>query len=142
MNLGDLGGLVLRLYRLYHRYQHYLDDLGGLGDLGDLGGLVLRRYRRFLSPLLLQYYLGGLGGLVLRNDLERPVFAKFLFLADLKMWLLEQAEVRAALMSGSGATVFAVLDEAGEIESLAERARTELDPNLWWWGGSVNPGSP
>ena len=83
-----------------------------------------------------------LGGLVLRNDLERPVFAKFLFLADLKMWLLEQAEVRAALMSGSGATVFAVLDEAVEIESLAERARTELDPNLWWWGGSVNPGSP
>src|SRR6266550_1685483 len=43
------------------------------------------------------------------NDLERPVFEKFVFLAQLKMWLLSQPEVAAALMSGSGSTVFAVL---------------------------------
>src|SRR6266566_2090599 len=40
------------------------------------------------------------------NDLERPVFEKFVFLAQLKMWLLRQPEVGAALMSGSGSTVF------------------------------------
>src|SRR5213596_1469971 len=42
------------------------------------------------------------------NDLERPVFEKFVFLAHSKMWLLKQPEVGAALMSGSGSTVFAV----------------------------------
>src|SRR5207247_2175865 len=39
------------------------------------------------------------------NDLERPVFEKFVFLAQLKMWLLGQPEVGAALMSGSGSTI-------------------------------------
>src|SRR5205807_2501505 len=34
------------------------------------------------------------------NDLERPVFEKFVFLAELKVWLLQQPEVGAALMSG------------------------------------------
>ena len=43
------------------------------------------------------------------NDLERPVFEKFVFLAQLKMWLLKQPEVGAALMSGSGSTIFAVI---------------------------------
>ena len=48
-------------------------------------------------------------GQIFVNDLERPVFEKFVFLAHLKMWLLKQADVGAALMSGSGSTVFAVL---------------------------------
>ncbi len=65
------------------------------------------------------------------NDLERPVFEKFVFLARLKMWLLEQAEVGAALMSGSGSTVFAALREGAKGEDLAGRARAELDPDLW-----------
>ena len=53
------------------------------------------------------------------------------------MWLLEQFEVRAALMSGSGATVFAVLEDVAAAEGLAERAMAELDPKLWWWAGST-----
>jgi 4-diphosphocytidyl-2-C-methyl-D-erythritol kinase len=65
------------------------------------------------------------------NDLERPVFEKFVFLARLKMWLLEQAEVGAALMSGSGATVFAVMHENADVELLAARAKAELDLELW-----------
>src|SRR5260370_12785524 len=65
------------------------------------------------------------------NDLERPVFEKFVFLAQLKMWLLRQPEVGAALMSGSGSTVFAVLREGQDTESIAERARDQLDPELW-----------
>jgi 4-diphosphocytidyl-2-C-methyl-D-erythritol kinase len=65
------------------------------------------------------------------NELERPVFEKFVFLAQLKMWLLNQPEVGAALMSGSGSTVFAVLRDRADAESLARRAKAELDPELW-----------
>jgi len=65
------------------------------------------------------------------NDLERPVFERHPFLADLKSWLRRQPEVGVALMSGSGSTMFAVLREAGAAEVLAERARAALDPELW-----------
>jgi len=65
------------------------------------------------------------------NDLERPVFEKFVFLAQLKMWLLKQPEVGATLMSGSGSTIFAVSREGQDIEAIAERARDQLDPELW-----------
>ena len=65
------------------------------------------------------------------NDLERSVFEKFVYLAELKVWLLEQPEVGAALMSGSGSTVFAVMRESANAERLAKRARAELDPEIW-----------
>ena len=65
------------------------------------------------------------------NDLERPVFEKFVFLAQMKMWLLNQAEVGTALMSGSGSTVFAVLSGDVNADRLAARAKAELDPELW-----------
>lgn len=70
-------------------------------------------------------------GQIFANDLERPVFEKFVFLAELKMWLLQQAEVGAALMSGSGSTVFAVLRENADANVIAKRAKAELDPELW-----------
>jgi 4-diphosphocytidyl-2-C-methyl-D-erythritol kinase len=65
------------------------------------------------------------------NDLERPVFEKFVFLAELKTWLRKQPEVAAALMSGSGSTVFAVLRETTDADALAKRAKEQLDPALW-----------
>ena len=65
------------------------------------------------------------------NDLERPVFEKFVFLARLKTWLRQQPEVAVALMSGSGSTMFAVLREGAEPEGLSSRARAEIDPKLW-----------
>jgi 4-diphosphocytidyl-2-C-methyl-D-erythritol kinase len=71
------------------------------------------------------------GGETFVNDLERPVFEKFVFLAQLKMWLLKQPEVGAALMSGSGSATFAVLREDTEADHIAERAKAELDPELW-----------
>jgi 4-diphosphocytidyl-2-C-methyl-D-erythritol kinase len=71
------------------------------------------------------------GGVRFCNDLERPVFEKFVFLAHLKTWLRRQSEVGAALMSGSGSTVFAVLHETGDAENLRQRALAELDPMLW-----------
>jgi 4-diphosphocytidyl-2-C-methyl-D-erythritol kinase len=70
-------------------------------------------------------------GQIFVNDLERPVFERFVFLAQLKMWLLEQAEAGAALMSGSGSTVFAVLRENADADRIAKRAQGELDPELW-----------
>ena len=65
------------------------------------------------------------------NDLERPVFEKFVFLAELKMWLLKQPAVGAALMSGSGSTIFAVIRENADVDLVAKRAREELDRELW-----------
>jgi 4-diphosphocytidyl-2-C-methyl-D-erythritol kinase len=56
------------------------------------------------------------------NDLERPVFAKWLFLASLKGWLLSQPECAAALMSGSGSTVFAITESGSDAAELAGRA--------------------
>ncbi len=65
------------------------------------------------------------------NDLERPVFEKYIPLADMKTWLAEQPEVAGALMSGSGATVFAVLRHKEEAGALGDRIVAEFGTNLW-----------
>ena len=70
-------------------------------------------------------------GQKLYNELERPVFEKFVFLGRIKMWLLEQKEVAAALMSGSGSTVFAVLRQNADVDLVSKRAKAQLDPKLW-----------
>ena len=72
---------------------------------------------------------------VLVNDLERPVFAKHLLLPDLKMWLRARPEVSAALMSGSGSTLFAVLRDDGPATVLREDLAREYGPHLWTWQG-------
>jgi 4-diphosphocytidyl-2-C-methyl-D-erythritol kinase len=71
------------------------------------------------------------GAGLLVNDLERPVFQKYLLLADLKQWLLSQPEVEAALMSGSGSTVFAVLRKKEGGYALGERFAQEFGTQ-WW----------
>ena len=64
------------------------------------------------------------------NDLEKPVFEKFPVLAELKMWLLSRSETSAALMSGSGATVFALLN--GEPRaSLETDIRKRFGEDVW-----------
>ncbi len=91
-------------------------------------------YRQWLDSRELpgiDYGPQQVGDIIFQNDLERPVFEKHLFLARMKGWLREQPEVAAALLSGSGSTMFAVLREAAEAEALAHRARAELDPKLW-----------
>ncbi|MFL6537558.1 MAG: 4-(cytidine 5'-diphospho)-2-C-methyl-D-erythritol kinase [Chthoniobacterales bacterium] len=70
-------------------------------------------------------------GIDLVNELERPVFEKYAFLALIKSWLREQPEVTDALLSGSGSTVFGVLRDAANGHAVAKRARAELDPKLW-----------
>jgi 4-diphosphocytidyl-2-C-methyl-D-erythritol kinase len=69
-------------------------------------------------------------GIIFANDLERPVFEKFVFLAQMKSWLRQQPEVGAALMSGSGSAVFAAMRSSGDAELVAKRAKAELDPEL------------
>lgn len=76
-------------------------------------------------------------GHVLVNDLERPVFEKHLFLAEMKRWLLERPGVRGAMMSGSGSTMFAVAEDEEAACKLMEDAARELDPTLWMWSGLV-----
>jgi 4-diphosphocytidyl-2-C-methyl-D-erythritol kinase len=71
------------------------------------------------------------GDIIFVNDLERPVFEKFVFLAQVKSWLLKQPEVGAALMSGSGSTLFALLRPNVDGDSIAKRAKSELDRELW-----------
>ncbi|WP_018971170.1 4-(cytidine 5'-diphospho)-2-C-methyl-D-erythritol kinase [Rubritalea marina] len=65
------------------------------------------------------------------NDLERPVFQKHRFLAEIKMWLQQQESVEVALMSGSGSTMMAILKEASASAGLVEKALAELDSTLW-----------
>lgn len=72
-----------------------------------------------------------LGGVRVVNDLERPVFEKFVLLGHLKTWLRRQPEVAAALMSGSGSTVFAVLRDAADAEKLAAHVLEKVDGTLW-----------
>jgi len=72
-------------------------------------------------------------GITLVNDLERPVFQKHRFLAELKQWLLSRREVRAALMSGSGSTVFAILHSAADADAVIQAALDRMDSTLWSW---------
>lgn len=68
------------------------------------------------------------------NDLEKPVFQKHRFLAEMKLWLLAQPEITAAMMSGSGSTMMAFLEKDlknGGANRLLVRARDALDPTLW-----------
>lgn len=65
------------------------------------------------------------------NDLERPVFEKFLLLPVIKQWLREQPGCRAALMSGSGSTVFGICDSAASASAISESAHDTFGEATW-----------
>ncbi|HVE17315.1 MAG TPA: 4-(cytidine 5'-diphospho)-2-C-methyl-D-erythritol kinase, partial [Chthoniobacterales bacterium] len=69
--------------------------------------------------------------LELVNDLERPVFEKYTLLPAMKMWLREQPECHAALMSGSGSTMFAVCQDHIAAGTLSTRALEHFGSTLW-----------
>lgn len=71
------------------------------------------------------------------NDLEKSVFAKHRYLAELKNWLLNRRDTRVALMSGSGSTMFVVLREGANPNALIQTAHKYFDPNLWAWSGTL-----
>ncbi len=100
----------------------------------DFGVPTPEAYRNWATSRELPGYDYGpqiFAGSSFFNDLERPVFQKFPFLAEMKEWLGRQREVGAALMSGSGSTMIAVLEAEGQGRQVAERAKAELDPKLW-----------
>ena len=67
-------------------------------------------YKAFASQKInIETFLQFHGSIKLMNDLEAPVFDKYIVLPVLKKWLLECPDVSAAMMSGSGSTIFAIL---------------------------------
>lgn len=70
-------------------------------------------------------------GLEFVNDLERPVFEKYLLLPVMKGWLRDQPECRVALMSGSGSTMFAVCETPADAKAVEQRAREQFGATLW-----------
>ncbi len=85
-----------------------------------IGGLVYK-------PQMLDW-----GTLV--NDLERPVFTKYPVLGHLKGRLMALSGVAGALMSGSGSTVFAVMEVGADaaVEAAVEAAvRDEVGEEVW-----------
>ena len=77
------------------------------------------------------------GNLTLINDLEKAVFAKHRYLAELKDWLLHRRDTKAALMSGSGSTMFVILHPNADPKRLISSAHKYFDSNLWTWSGSL-----
>ena len=62
----------------------------------------------------------------LSNDLERPVFEKYQVLGHLKAMLLDLPVVSAALMSGSGSTVFALLGDSVDLADVKAAVHEEV----------------
>jgi 4-diphosphocytidyl-2-C-methyl-D-erythritol kinase len=75
----------------------------------------------------------------LRNDLEPAVLSKYLFLALLKDWLTKQPESMFSLMSGSGSTIFAIVQSQAEGETLQNRFEAEFGTQTWSAVCQLNP---
>jgi 4-diphosphocytidyl-2-C-methyl-D-erythritol kinase len=67
----------------------------------------------------------------LQNDLEPAVFDKYLWIAQAKEWFLKQKMTLDALMSGSGATVFALTQDAEAAAALERAARDFFGEHAW-----------
>ena len=62
----------------------------------------------------------------MRNDLEPAVFKKYLLLPQIKTWLKHQKGVFAAIMSGSGSTLFGLLNEECNFSKLELEFKKEF----------------
>jgi 4-diphosphocytidyl-2-C-methyl-D-erythritol kinase len=82
-------------------------------------------------PLLLIQRDGSELTLHPRNDLERPVEGKFLWIRSAREWLEKQSGVMTARMSGSGSTVFAIWKSEKEAEKAASAAREYFGEDSW-----------
>ena len=58
------------------------------------------------------------------NDMEAPVFAKYVQLRILRDWLAKRCV--AAMLAGSGSTVFAICDESADMDSMREEIAREF----------------
>ena len=75
----------------------------------------------------------------LRNDLEQAVLPKYLFLDLMKEWLQRQSDALVALMSGSGSTVFAIVQSQSAGASLRIRFGHEFGEQTWATVCKLNP---
>jgi len=96
-----------------------------------------QRWQESVEIPSITYAAQTVAGVSFFNELERPVFQKHRFLAELKQWLLMRNDTSAALMSGSGSTIFAILTKDAQAEMIAKAAHLELDPHLWTWHGTT-----
>ncbi len=71
------------------------------------------------------------GELRLRNDLEPAVMSKYLWIAEAKEYLESLPGVLGALMSGSGASVFALLDPGANETEVLDQAREWAGEEAW-----------
>ena len=76
---------------------------------------------------------------LIRNDLEQPVFQKYLLLPEIKSWLEQQAETEVALMSGSGSTLFAVVKSAADGQQVSDRFSLFFGLKFWVQVCRLNP---
>lgn len=81
-------------------------------------------------------------GITFFNDLERPVFEKFIILAQLKHFLHKQPEVKVAMLSGSGSALFALCSTHEEALKLQTTLLETYSQQLWTWVGTVNAQAP
>ena len=91
-------------------------------DLKESGKLLTQPEKQFL------------GDVEIVNDLEAPVFHKYLLLPVMKTWLREKPAVEAAFMTGSGSTMVALLGSgtaSEEIEKLKHGVAAEFGETMW-----------
>jgi 4-diphosphocytidyl-2-C-methyl-D-erythritol kinase len=98
---------------------------------------IYRRWRDSRELPGLFYSAQETPGGPLVNDLERPAFEKYPVLGTLKARLLACEGVTAALMSGSGSTVFAVLEPGADAVPVIEAARQEMGEEIWFCDTAV-----
>ena len=140
--LRDAEGLPAgRVLARWADSMRFDDALGRLNALGDVSVVSTPdAYRHCLDAETIpgiSYVPQNYGGLSLVNDLEKSVFAKHRYLAELKDWLLKRRDTKAALMSGSGSTMFAILHPKANPEALIATAQKYFDENLWTWSGTL-----
>lgn len=68
------------------------------------------------------------------NDLERPVFEKYLLLSVMKNWLRQEANIESAFMTGSGSTMVGVMKLGISTEETAiikQSITAEFGKTMW-----------
>ena len=91
-------------------------------ELNESGKLPDQSEKQFLSELEIV------------NDLEAPVFHKYLLLPVIKNWLRQQPGVESAFMTGSGSTMVAVLSpqtSSEEIADLKQGILSKFGETMW-----------
>lgn len=112
----------------------------GAGDVGSAGQAAPAAFEAARRAFLAGNPDAPLDALLL-NDLERPVFRKFPILAIAREFLAAHRGVRGAMMSGSGSTLFALLESPGVATHLAPALRARFGDRIWTWDGFTLPSS-